>query len=113
MHEISLCENIRGLLEEQAREQRFGRVTRVWLEVGPFSCVEPEALRFGFAAVMQGSVAEDAELNIDTTPGKAFCEGCRQTVRIAQRYDACPICGVAGLRVTRGEELRVSKLEVV
>ena len=57
MHEISLCENIRDLIEDQARADGFTRVNKVWLEVGPLSCVEPEALRFGFRAVMAGLIS--------------------------------------------------------
>lgn len=113
MHEISLCESIRDLLEDQARESGFVRVNKVWLEVGPLSCVEPEALRFGFDAVMRGSVADGAALDIATPAAEARCPACNRISRIRQRYDLCPDCGVPGLEVTRGDELRITRLEVV
>ena len=113
MHEVSLCENIRDLLEEQAAAQDFSRVKHVWLEIGPLSCVEPEALRFGFDAVMRGSLAEGATLDIATPEATALCLRCDQTVPVKRRYDTCPNCGSAELLLTGGEELRIRKLEVV
>lgn len=113
MHEISLCESIRDLIENQARESGFSRVNKVWLEVGPLSCVEPEALRFGFDAVMRGSVADGAALDIATPAAEGKCAACHKTSPIRQRYDVCPACGMPGLDVTRGDELRITKLEVV
>lgn len=113
MHELSLCQNIRDLIEEQAVEQGFTRVNRVWLEIGPLSCVEPEALRFGFDVAMRGSVAEGAALDIATPPAKAMCPLCGEVAEVTRRYAACPGCGVPGMDLVQGDELRIRKLEVV
>lgn len=112
MHEMSLCENIREIIQDQARSDGFTRVNRVWLEVGPLSCVEPDALRFGFDVVMRGSVAEGAALEIASSPAKARCLVCHTTTTIQQRYDPCPQCG-SPMEMMQGDELKISKLEVV
>ncbi len=112
MHEMSLCQSILQTLEEQARVRKFSRVERVCLEVGPFSGVEVEALRFGFDVVMRGSLADTATLEIVETPAQAWCFACAETVPIVQRYDACPRCGSHQLRVTGGDELKIKELEV-
>ncbi len=93
MHEITLCGSIRDALEAQARDDGFTRVRKVWLEVGPLSCVEPEALRFGFDVVMSGSVAEGAALDIATPPALARCPACQQVSEVAQRYEFVPPAG--------------------
>lgn len=113
MHEISLCESILDILTEQAGREHFTRVKRVSLEIGPLSCVEPEALRFGFDAVMRGSIAEGAVLEIATPEATATCPACQQTVQVASRYDACPECGALALHIETGDELRIRELEVV
>ncbi len=112
MHEISLCESVLRLIEEQARARRFARVKAVCLEVGALACVEVPALRFGFELVMKDSIADGARLQIVTVPGQAWCERCDKNVPMAQRFDACPHCGDYGLRPVAGEELRVKELEV-
>ena len=113
MHELSLCQSIVELIEEQASVQAFEKVTRVCLEIGALSCVEPEALAFGFDLSTRGSVAEGATLDIVNIPATAWCFGCNRTVDIVQRGDDCPLCSSARLHVTGGEELRVKELEVV
>ena len=112
MHEMALCESIRCTLEEQSRLQRFSRVARVSLEVGPLSGVEVEALRFGFDVVMRGSVADGARLEIIESPAEAWCMQCAHVVAIAARFDACGKCGSHQLQVTSGEELKIKELEV-
>lgn len=112
MHEMSLCENILHVLEEQALAQRYRKVKAVWLEIGALSGVEAEALRFSFDAVMQGSLAENARLEIIAVPGRAWCRPCQQTVNVRQWYDPCPLCGGRQLQVHDGTQMRIKELEV-
>ncbi|MEQ9257661.1 MAG: hydrogenase maturation nickel metallochaperone HypA [Roseovarius sp.] len=113
MHEMSLCEGIRRVIEDQSALHSFGTVKRVRLEVGRFSGVEKKALEFAFDVVMRGSVAEGAELEMIDLPGKAMCYDCVSEVEIAERLDPCPDCGGGRLLPVAGEELRIKDLEVV
>lgn len=112
MHEMSLCESILGILEHQALEQQYRKVKTVWLEIGALSSVEPDAMRFCFDAVMQGSLADRARLEIVHVQGQAWCLQCSQNVIIHQRYEACPVCGSFQLQINDGEQMRIKELEV-
>jgi hydrogenase nickel incorporation protein HypA/HybF len=112
MHEMSICEGILQVMEEQARVQNFTRVKGVWLEIGPLAGVELEALRFGFDVVTRDSLAEGAALEIIEMPGQAWCLQCAKTVPVTQRFDACPECGSYQLQITGGDEMRIKELEV-
>lgn len=113
MHEMSLCEGILQVLEEQATSQQFERVKAVRLEIGRFSTVEEAALRFSFDVVMRGSLADSARLDIIHIPGQAFCFGCGQTVEIDDRLSDCPSCGGSRLVPSGGMEMRIKDLEVL
>lgn len=112
MHELSLCENIRQVLEQQAPLQHYHRVKTVWLEIGRLSGVEPEAIRFAFEIVMQGSVAERVLLEIVEVPGEAGCTQCLQTVEIQQGNAEGLRCGVHPSQIQNGEQMRIKELEV-
>lgn len=112
MHEMAICESILGIIKEQARTQNFARVERVCLEIGPFSGVEIEALKFGFDVVTRNSLAEGAKLEILEPPAEAWCMACAKAVPVRERFDACPDCGSHQLQITCGEELRIKELEV-
>ena len=112
MHELSLCENVVQVIEDQARAQGFHRVRLVRLEIGRLAGVEIEALRFGFDAVAKDTVVDGASLEIIEVPGVAWCPHCQQRVEVLQRYDACPSCGHVPLELTAGDEMRIVELEV-
>jgi hydrogenase nickel incorporation protein HypA/HybF len=112
MHEMSLCEGIRGVVEDQARRHGFARVTRLRLEIGRFAGVEKAALAFGFDVVMRGSPAEGAVLEMLDLPGRALCYDCMKEVALADRLDPCPDCGGGRLMPVGGDEMRILDMEV-
>jgi len=112
MHEMSLCESILEIIEQQAQQQQYQKVKTVWLEIGALSSVEPEAMRFCFDAVMQTPLVTGAKLEIVHIQGVARCLQCNKNVVIEQRYDACPRCGNFPLQINAGEEMRIKELEV-
>ncbi len=113
MHEVSICEGILGVIEDQARTHGFTAVRRITLEIGAFAGVEQAALRFGFDAVMRGSVAEGALLEIIDLPGRARCYDCEDVVDIMDRLACCPRCGGERLLPEGGGEMRIKDMEVV
>lgn len=112
MHEMSLCEGIRGVVEDQAARHGFARVTRLRLEIGRFAGVEKQALGFAFDVVMRGSPAEGAVLEMIDLPGRAACYDCGETVEIADRLSPCPLCGSGRLMPVAGDEMRIRDMEV-
>ncbi len=111
MHELSLCESLLEIIEEQAVVHRYRRVRTVWLEVGQFAGVECEALRFSFDVVMQGSLADGARLEIVDLPGRGWCFRCGEEVTLETSFDTCPQCD-GPVHITGGEEFRIKELEV-
>lgn len=112
MHEMSLAESVREIVEDTARANGARRVAAVRLEIGKLSQVEVEAMRFAFDVVMRGSLAETARLEIIESDGTAWCMQCSQAVVITQRGETCAHCGSYQLQVTGGERMRVMDIEI-
>lgn len=112
MHEMSLCEGIRRVVDQASAAPDIAKVTRVRLEIGRFAGVEKEALSFAWDVVMRGSKAEGAELMMIDLPGKAMCFDCAKTVEIEDRLDPCPECGGGKLMPQGGDEMRIKDMEV-
>lgn len=110
MHEMSLAEGVRSIVEDTARNHGASRVEAVVLEIGDLAAVEVESLRFCLDMVLKDSVADGATVSIERVPGTGWCLRCAETVAIAQRYDACPRCGGYQVQPTGGTEMRVKEM---
>jgi hydrogenase nickel incorporation protein HypA/HybF len=113
MHEMSLCESLIQVIEEQATTQGYNQVKTVFLEIGAFSGIETDAMQFCFDVVCRGTLADGATLTINQLPGKAWCFDCQQEVEVHDRLDACPQCQGFSLQTSGGEEMTIKQLEVI
>ncbi|MDP2005853.1 MAG: hydrogenase maturation nickel metallochaperone HypA [Rubrivivax sp.] len=112
MHEMSLAESVREIVDDTARAHGAQRVKVVRLEIGRLSQVEVEAMRFAFEVVQHGSLAEGARLDIVEADGTAWCMRCSESVVITRRGDPCPRCASYQLQVTGGDRMRVMDIEI-
>jgi hydrogenase nickel incorporation protein HypA/HybF len=113
MHELSLLENVRKILKDHAVSQKFSKVIKVTLEIGKLSCVEPDALRFGFDVVMNGSLAENAELTISEVAGLGICPQCGLQIEMETSFDPCPHCGSPFVKIIQGADMKIKDLTVI
>lgn len=110
MHELGVTRRLVKLVEDEARARRLTRVKRVRLELGALAGIEDEALRFNFRAAAQGTVAQDAELDIVSCPDRAWCPQCRAEIMVASRDQPCPACKSWPLTPLDHEALRITEL---
>lgn len=108
MHELAITQNIVAIVGERAGERR---VRRVRLEVGKLSAVLPDAIRFCFDLVAEGTVLEGAELQIVEVPGRARCRPCGAEVELLDLFAICP-CGSTDLDAISGTELDIKEMDV-
>ena len=107
MHEASLAGGVLQLVEDTARREGFSRLLTLRLEAGQLAGVDARALCFALESLAPGTVLEGASFEIEEPAGQAWGLGCSQTVAIAPRGDACPVCTSYQLRPSGGLELRV------
>lgn len=112
MHEMSLAEGVRGIVEQALPSCGERRIAAIVLQIGELAAVETEALLFCLEVVLRGSAAEGARIEVDTVPGTGWCMPCAANVPIAALYDPCPQCGSYQVQATGGTEMRVQALEL-
>ncbi len=112
MHELSLVMHLLEVVEEQARQESFQRVSALDVEVGELAAVELEAFRHCFEVASTGTVAEGAALHLVCAPGSACCRACAARFHLPELGRPCPRCGSTRLEIVSGRELRLRALEV-
>lgn len=112
MHELTLCESILDILEDERRQRGFVGLARLTIEIGRFGCVDPDALVFALETTTRGSWMAGARFEIVRTPGRLHCLDCEADIEVVETFEVCPSC--AGTRLLRsgGDEMRLREMEV-
>ncbi len=108
VHELSIAQSVVQAVTERAGDRK---VLVVRLTVGRLSGVVPDALRFSFDLVTEGTTAQGALLEIDEPQGLASCRSCASEFMLRDLILLCG-CGSADVRVLSGNELLVQSMEV-
>lgn len=112
MHELAVCQGLLREVERVATQHDAGVVERIVLRVGALSGVEPPLLERAFEVARMGTVAENAELVIESGPVVIKCRQCGGTCAVPVNRLLCTYCGDWRVRVTEGEELLLQSVEL-
>lgn len=109
MHELSLSQSIGAIVRTHAAGRR---VEVVHLQVGSLRQVVPDSLVYCWGLVNDGTECEGSLLDIDLVPASVVCEDCSSTTVLDELRMSCASCGSSRVRVTSGEELLVTSIEL-
>ena len=112
MHELGIAQSILKTVEQEMEARSLPPVAEVGVRVGALSGVLPDALAFGFEALVAGTALADCELKIEHVPAQAQCQACPHLFDVADFFFQCPACGSVQVTVTHGYELDIAYLEV-
>jgi hydrogenase nickel incorporation protein HypA/HybF len=114
MHELGIAESALEMALTQATAAKATRVLSLVIRVGALSGVDPEALRFAFTAILPGTPAEGAAVQIDSVAALAYCPTCqRDFVPDTDHFFECPTCGQLCSTLKQGRELDLLRLEMI
>lgn len=112
MHELSICQALIRQVEKIAVENQAIAVERILLRVGGLSGVEPPLLERAFEIARCGTVASEAELDIEEGPVVVKCQDCGGSGVVPVNQLICQYCGEWRVNVTEGEELLLLSVEI-
>ena len=114
MHEVDMTRALLLSLQSwrQGRASQPLRVQRVHLQVGAFTCVEPDQLSVTWRAATAGTWLQGAELAIETIALRARCLRCEATyLPTAELAYRSPCCDQPLEQILSGRELRIRSVE--
>ena len=112
MHEMSIVINILDIAQQQAQLADAHKVNSIEVEIGQLAGIEVDSLEFCFEVARRDyELASEAELVIHRIEGLGFCHKCDKEVEVDFHIALCPDCG-QGIKITRGQEMKVRSLNV-
>lgn len=112
MHEMSVCLSLLDQVEKIAAEHKANSVSSILLKIGPLSGVEAELLRRAYPVAAAGTIAENADLVIDTAEVVVRCTECGSTSNVPPNRLLCGQCGDFRTQVVSGDEMILQSVEL-
>ena len=105
MHELSLCDDLLSQVIAIAAQHNAPSVESITVQIGTLSGVEPTLLESAFALIKTGTVAEQAELIMQTSPVTVLCRTCGTQSEVAANRLICKACESNETTLLSGDEL--------
>ncbi len=113
MHELAVCQALIRQVEGIVSERSAVAAECIVVSVGPLSGVEPALLASAFTVAREGTRAADAVLEIERAPVEIECLVCGHRGGARPNRLLCESCGDWQVRVTRGEDLMLVRVELL
>jgi hydrogenase nickel incorporation protein HypA/HybF len=113
MHELSVCQGLLSQVLRVADEHGAPRVERILIHVGPLAGVEPRLLADAFPFASAGTIAEGAELVIETQGIRVLCSNCGAETEATANRLVCGVCGNWKTQLVSGDELTLVSVELL
>jgi hydrogenase nickel incorporation protein HypA/HybF len=105
VHELSLCDDLLGQVVAIAAKNNAQSVESITVQIGVLSGVEPLLLDSAFNLIKVGTVAEHAELILQSTPLTVVCRRCGTQSKAAVNHLLCNACQSHETTLISGNEL--------
>ena len=112
MHELAICQSLMDQVESIALERNAQCVTSIVIGMGPLSGVEAQLLKDAYPFASAGTVAEKAELIIETLPIRVKCSQCGGETDALPNKLICKQCGDWRTTLISGDELLLMSVEL-
>ncbi|MCX7098808.1 MAG: hydrogenase maturation nickel metallochaperone HypA [Methylococcales bacterium] len=110
MHELSLCDDLLGQVIAIAADNKAQAVASITVQCGPLSGVEPLLLDSAFAMVKVGTIAEQAELIIQSAPVIVQCQRCGEQSEASANHLICTACNSPDTLLISGNQLILASI---
>lgn len=112
MHELSVAEEIINIANQYIPTESQSDVISVKVEIGKLSNILPDSLKFCFDALTVDTRLNGARLIIEENPIIILCEDCGKTSEIKQMFFQCKFCDSTKVKLLKGNELKVTEIEI-
>lgn len=113
MHELSVCQDLLTQVTTLATQHQASQVALIVVQIGPLCGVVPELLEQAFTLAKIATVAESAELILETLPVRVRCQRCEAESEVLPNCLICKNCGDWQTQLISGDEMLLARVELV
>lgn len=114
MHEFSIVQSLISMVEENAILNNAKEVSKVVLDIGVLSGVEPDLLKTAFETFKEISdFTKNSEIVINIKKLTIYCFDCKKEYQKEDINMVCPSCGSLNTKLLEGNEMLLRSLELI
>lgn len=110
MHELGILYHIVGSVEKVAEQNNVSTISKLVLQIGELSSVVPMYIRRCYPVATDGTLLQDAELEIEILPANALCRKCGRVYNRVEHSLTCPYCGSGERDDLGGTEFMIKEI---
>lgn len=112
MHELGIMTGVMDSALASAQEAGATKVLTITLRIGRMTEAIEDALQFAFDAVKEGTIAQDAVLEVIMVEPRSICLSCGTEYDHDRFNMLCPECESPFTQLMQGKELEIASIEV-
>ena len=112
MHELSVAQEILGIVNQYLPNPVPNTVKSVKIKVGKLSNILTDSLIFCYDALTTQTPLEGSKLEVVELSVIISCISCNKESEIEPPFFACPVCGNNQIKIISGTELQVDEIEL-
>nr|WP_288825407.1 hydrogenase maturation nickel metallochaperone HypA [uncultured Clostridium sp.] len=110
MHELGVMSEVVRIVENVVMEQNLSQVESLVLQIGEMASVIPYYVEQCYPAAVQGTILENARLDIEIIPANGRCRECNKVFHVTEGYMKCPFCHSFSWELTGGREFLIKEI---
>ncbi len=112
MHEMGIAQSILDAVSTEIQKRPGAIPTKIGVRIGELAGVNPEALDFGFSALLLETAWPELKLEIKVLPRSQRCLACGTIFPVRDLEYECAVCHSTATTFVSGDELELEYLEV-
>ena len=110
MHELGVVIEVVKTVENFAKKNEVTQIDTLVLQIGELSSMIPRYIQACYPAAVDGTLLQDAKLEIEILPGNAICQKCNKVFNLIENNNKCPNCGSEEWEILCGKEFMIKEI---
>ena len=128
LHELSVAQSVVKRVIEYKNKKNLGKVTKIMIEIGEYSFLNEEQLKFGINAMIEDTELSNVNIKITEKKGRIRCSECgyegepdtELSEEEEEKYHLnksllsfkCPKCSSKNTKIISGRDVNLKGIEV-
>jgi len=110
LHELGVVIEVVKTVENFAKKNEVTQIDTLVLQIGELSSMIPRYIQACYPAAVDGTLLQDAKLEIEILPGNAICQKCNKVFNLIENNNKCPNCGSEEWEILCGKEFMIKEI---